>query len=117
MPKTAKELSAQAVKYLPDGTHALGGVKGFYLRKNGSASYYLLRYLFNGTRKDFTIGSYSSLSLAQAKVLARKARELVESGVDPIINRQQAREQKALEKQKQLQQALFSTIAENWMQD
>jgi integrase len=117
MPKIAKELTAQAVKHLPDGTHALGGVKGFYLRKNGYASYYLLRYLFNGTRKDFTIGSYSSLSLAQAKVLARKARELVESEVDPIINRREIKEKKAMEKQKQLERQLFRTVAEQWLTD
>ena len=30
MPKIAKELTVQAVKYLPDGTHALGGVGGFF---------------------------------------------------------------------------------------
>ena len=44
MPKLVKELTVLAIKRLPEGTWALGGVKGFYLRKTRGTGFYFLRW-------------------------------------------------------------------------
>lgn len=79
MPKIAKELTALEVKHLPVGTHAVGGVKGLYLRKKTTTSgHYFLRYLDSQGRHDFILGSFATVSLAKARALAFNAREKVD---------------------------------------
>ena len=76
-------LSAKAVAALPLGTHNVGGVPGLYLRKLQNKAFFYLRYSDGGKRRDFYLGSYPKLSLAQARVKASTAKSLNEQGISP----------------------------------
>ena len=82
----AKELGALAVSNIRDrGIHFIGGVTGLALNvtKYGSRSW-VLRYQVGGKRRDKGLGSYPSVTLAEAKELARAARSKLALGIDPI---------------------------------
>ncbi|VTU28399.1 tyrosine-type recombinase/integrase [Variovorax sp. PBL-E5] len=93
MPKKAVELGALQVGRLKDpGRHAVGGVAGLHLFiKVGGARSWMLRVLVGGRRKDIGLGGYPDVTLAGAKEAARRAREQVMQGIDPVEQRKQAR--------------------------
>lgn len=78
MPKKTTELTAVEVKNLKNGTYAVGGVKGLYIRKSPAQNMFFLRYSDATGRHDFSLGSYPALSLAQARKAAFTARELID---------------------------------------
>lgn len=121
MPKIAKELTALEVKHLPVGTHAVGGVKGLYLRKKTTTSgHYFLRYLDSQGRHDFILGSFATVSLAKARALAFTAREKVDRGECPIAERE-AKKKQVLQQVMQFNQKqhpdTFEKIANEWIED
>ncbi|WP_448098159.1 tyrosine-type recombinase/integrase [Luteibacter yeojuensis] len=70
------------------------------------------RYRFNGIPKMLSLGTYPSVSLAQARARRDGARAQVANGVDPSASRQEAKRERAL--------ALapvhtFRSVAELWM--
>lgn len=98
MPKRAQELTpkglaskiamaanANVVKFI-----AVGGVAGLHLRVHADSRSWILRYLAGVTedgkprRRDAGLGSYPDVSLAEARESARKLREQLRQGVDPI---------------------------------
>lgn len=93
MPKKAAELGALQVSRLAKpGAHAVGGVAGLQLRINpDGARSWVLRAMVNGKRRDMGLGGFPDVTLAQAKQLARDARALIQTGVDPIQARREAR--------------------------
>ena len=86
MPKIAKELGALAVsKIHAPGMHFVGGVQGLALQLTaGSGKSWLLRVVIAGKRREMGLGSYPGVSLAQARVKASEAREMIRRGADPI---------------------------------
>lgn len=86
-----KVLTAQEIKNLKrPGAHAVGVVNGLYLRvddKNHKS--WFLRVLIGGRRRSMGLGSYPSVTLADAVLKAREARELIEEGIDPIERRKE----------------------------
>ena len=92
MPKKAKELSALEVKNLKTpGFHAIGGVAGLHLQVAGEARTWVLRITVGKKRRDMGLGGFPDVALAAARERARAARDLVGRGVDPILQRRQAR--------------------------
>ncbi|MDR2014775.1 MAG: integrase arm-type DNA-binding domain-containing protein, partial [Azoarcus sp.] len=103
MPKKAKELSALAVSKLKmPGFYSVGGVDGLHLQVRGGSRAWILRVV-NGTRTnsrgqtvvrrcDVGLGSFSDVSLAEAREKARELRKQVRDGIDPIAQKQQKRE-------------------------
>lgn len=88
MPRRAPELSAQAVaKLRDDGDYMVGGVPGLLLRVSGASRHWCLRYSLNGARRLMGLGAFPTVTLAQARELARQARSQVTMGVDPIDSR------------------------------
>lgn len=85
MPKKAKELSAVEVRRLDVvGLHAVGGVSGLHLRvKPTGARSWILRVKSGSRRRDFGIGGFPDVPLAEARERARTARELIAQGIDP----------------------------------
>jgi integrase len=68
MPKRARELSARTVASLRgDGRYAVGVVPGLYLRIEGASRSWVLRYQRKGPRREFGLGSYPAVSLAEAR--------------------------------------------------
>lgn len=104
MARKAKDLSALEVGRLSTpGNHAVGGVAGLYLYVNDSAARsWILRIMVGGKRRHMGLGGFPDVSLSQAKEKARKARDDVSAGIDPILERQrvamQLRAQQAIEK-------------------
>jgi integrase len=93
MPRKAAELSDLAVRRLAKpGLHAVGGVAGLHLQvAPGGARTWILRISVAGKRRDMGLGGYPDVTLSQARDKARAARDLVEKGVDPILQRRQAK--------------------------
>lgn len=79
-------LSSIDVKRLTaPGLHFVGHVVGLALQvaPAGTRSW-VLRYSVGPKRRDMGLGSYPSVTLADACAAARKARELLREGIDPI---------------------------------
>lgn len=92
MPKKAKELSDRAVKALKaDGRYAVGGVDGLHLRIAGDSRAWVLRIKVGDRRCDIGLGPFSDVSLAEAREAARGHRRKVREGIDPLMEKQQAK--------------------------
>jgi integrase len=98
MPKRAAELSALEVRNLehPGGKGnalvAVGGVNGLYLQLTpGGGRSWVLRVTVGEKRKDIGLGSFPTVTLAQARDKAREARGMIERGIDPVAERKAAK--------------------------
>lgn len=92
MPRIARELSAVEVSRLTaPGLVAVGVVPGLHLQitPTGARSW-TLRIKIGDKRRDMGLGPYPGVTLAQAREKARQAREVVDAGQDPILERQRA---------------------------
>ena len=92
MPKTAKELSAVEVKRLASpGMHAVGGVTGLLHRiTDTGARGWVLRVRYAGKRRNYGLGGYPDVTLAQARERAREIKDSLYRGIDPIAERRAA---------------------------
>lgn len=90
MPKVAKELSAKAVRDLKTpGMHAAGGVSGLCLQVLPSgAKSWVLRMKIGDKRREIGLGGFPTVTLSEARDLAREARAKVREGIDPVAERQ-----------------------------
>ena len=97
MPKAAAELKALEVQRLTEpGMHAVGVVPGLHLQVLPTgARTWVLRIMVSGKRREMGLGGYPGVTLAQARDLARGAREKVRAGVDPIEENRAARSAQA----------------------
>lgn len=98
MPRVAKELTALDVKRLNhpgsigNATFAVGGVAGLLLQitpKGGRT--WLLRVTIGDRRREFGLGGFPDVSLAQARERAREAKDQIWRGIDPIEERKAKR--------------------------
>ena len=92
MPRKAQELSPLAVGRLTEpGHHAVGGVAGLYLFvKDTGARSWVLRTMIGAKRRHVGLGGFPDVTLAMAREKARKARDAVVEGIDPIAQRRAA---------------------------
>jgi integrase len=90
MPKIARELSALEVNRLKaPGLIAVGVVPGLQLQVSPTgARSWILRVKVGAKRRDMGLGAYPGVTLAQAREKARHARELIEQGQDPVLQRE-----------------------------
>lgn len=97
MPRAAIELKPLEVQRLTKpGMHAVGVIPGLYLQVLPTgARTWVLRAMVAGKRRDMGLGGYPSVTLAQARDLARAAREKVKAGIDPIEEGRAARSAQA----------------------
>jgi len=117
----AEILSALAVGRLKKpGLWAVGGVAGLYLAVNqGKARSWVLRVMMGTKRREMGLGGFPDVTLEQARDSARKARALINDGMDPIAQRKQAKSalaaQQANEKTfEQAAQAYIDTHGDAW---
>lgn len=93
-------LVAVSLNKLGDGWHADGG--NLYLFIRGTSKSWVFRYTSpSGTRRNMGLGSFHSISLAQARKSARDLREQVvhpTQPIDPISLRQEMLQKQKLEK-------------------
>lgn len=92
MPKIARELSALEVGRLKaPGLHPIGSVPGLALQVSlTGARSWILRVTIGSKRRDMGLGQFPGITLAQAREKARRAREQIEQGQDPILERERA---------------------------
>jgi integrase len=100
MPKRVPELTPLALKKLTKpGRYAVGGVTGLHiLIGDKGAKSWVLRVMANGVRRDMGIGSYMDYSLGEAREKARLIRQKIHNGIDPVLERKQARQAALAEK-------------------
>ena len=73
MPKRILEMTALEVSRLRvEGSHAVGGVSGLYLRIEGGSRTWVLRYVHMRQRRRMGLGSYPGVTLAAAREAARR---------------------------------------------
>lgn len=98
MPRVAKELTALDVKRLRhpgvggNATFAVGGVSGLMLQitPNGGRTW-LLRVTVGDKRREIGLGGFPDVELGKARELARKAKDQIRLGIDPVEERKAAR--------------------------
>lgn len=86
MPKIAKELSAMDIKRLVrPGRHAVGYISGLLIVvKDSGAKSWMLRTIIGNRRCSIGLGPYPEVSLADARNKARRYKEDIRQGIDPL---------------------------------
>lgn len=116
MPRKAEPKGPMAVSKLKEpGLHFVGTVDGLALQITaaGAKSWILrVRIGTGGKRREMGLGSYPSVTLAQAHELARQARSKARAGVDPVAERQAAQIKLAIDQANQL---TFKQCAEKFI--
>ncbi len=96
----------QTGRYTDDQT------KGLHLWiKASNQKYWIFRYTINGNRQNMSLGSYPEISLKQARQKAIKARNDVNTGVNPITEKKVSKAQNQAIKDK----ILFKDFALNYI--
>jgi integrase len=93
MPRKAEELGPLQVAAISEiGLHAVGGVAGLCLQVEltGGRSW-VLRVMIAGKRREMGLGGFPDVKLADARRLARDAREAISKGIDPVEERRAAK--------------------------
>ncbi|MEP6740156.1 MAG: integrase arm-type DNA-binding domain-containing protein [Caldimonas sp.] len=103
MPRKAKELSPLEVRRLTrPGRWSVGGTDGLALQVTPSgARSWVLRVAAGGRQREMGLGSFPSVTLADARNKARQHRALLKEGVDPIASRRAASSAASAERQAQ----------------
>ncbi|MBB5716609.1 integrase [Sphingomonas aerophila] len=81
-------LKAKALK--EPGRHSDGNGLVLYIKENGSKSW-VLRSQVDGKRRDFGLGSFNDVSLADAREKADELRRQYRSGTDPVAAKRAAK--------------------------
>jgi integrase len=104
------KLTALALSWLhksdKDVTASDGGYLYFRKRREGGSSW-ILRYKFHGQPRKIRIGTYPDMTLAEARIEARKARVMLDKKEDPLLTRAEA-------KKEFQRRASFSQLCEDW---
>jgi integrase len=87
MAREVDKLSAVVVRNkTTPGLYSDGG--GLYLQvTEDKAKSWIYRFMLNGKRRDMGLGSIHTIGLSEARDEARKCRQLVRDGIDPIESR------------------------------
>jgi len=89
-----EKLTAVKVKNAPPGKHGDGdGLVLHVITADRRA--WLFRYQRNGKRREMGLGGFPAVSLADARDKADGARKLLADGIDPIDQREAARQAQA----------------------
>ena len=78
------------------GMHPDGGGLYLMVQKGGGKSW-VYRYMLQGRAREMGLGPAHTISLSEARAMARDARRLKFDGIDPIEQRQLARTRSTLE--------------------
>lgn len=101
--------------------YADGGGLNLYIQAGGAKSW-VYRYMLNGRAREMGLGPTHTISLSEAREMAREARRLKFDGIDPIDHRRSARARSTLEAAadftfKQAAQAYIRANKAGWRND
>ncbi len=104
-------LTALRVKKAKPGRHGDG--RGLYLvvKDSGTRSW-VLRIQHEGRRRDFGLGAFPDISLADARIRAGELRRQVGAGIDPVAERQKRR--KAVPSFEKAARECYGALKERW---
>ena len=115
-----KTLTHKEIQALPDGTHAIGGVKGLYVRKRAAQTQYFLRWKKDGKQQTrfYAIG----LSLREVREIAYRDRQLLNLGLDPKEEEKKAQAAKEAEieakrKEEERRRFTFRLVSDEWLKE
>jgi integrase len=111
MKRTLGRLSATAIMRLRRGRHGDGGGLVLQVAEGGTRSW-LFRWERDGRERQMGLGATHTLSLREARELARECRKLVLAGRDPIEERRGERMQRKIERARG---ATFRECAERFL--
>jgi integrase len=95
------------------GLHADGG--GLYLRVDDSgAKRWTFLYRQDGRRKEMGLGSILAVALAGARKAAQEARECVQAGLDPVVERRHRRASQNARTFGEAADALIGSLSPTW---
>lgn len=102
-------MSKTQISTLSDGIHAVGGVVGLRVSKQGHKIRYLMRWTRHGVRHDYYLPR--DISLTEARKLGAECRYQLDRGEDPRVEHKR-REVEAIEKLHKLdaQKSVYLTI-------
>jgi integrase len=119
MPRKVKDLTALEVSRLRhpgrgrNVTVAVGNVAGLLMQITPTgARAWVLRTLVGGKRREFGLGGYPDVSLADAVRSAREAKEKIRRGIDPVEERKAARAALAAQQRRGL---IFSDAVDKYL--
>jgi len=84
---TLHKLTANEIKGASPGKYSDGGGLWFHRREDGGAQWFL-RVTIHGRRREMGLGSATEVSLKEAREHAKRWREVVRNGKDPIKERE-----------------------------
>ena len=115
-----KTLTHKEIQALPDGSHAIGGVKGLYVRKRAEQTQYFLRWKKDGKQQTrfYAIG----LSLREVREIAYRDRQLLNLGLDPKEEEKKALAAKEAEieakrKEEERRRFTFRLVSDEWLKE
>jgi integrase len=86
MPRLLHKLNAKALEKMTEyGTYSDGGGLSLVFKADRKA--WIFRYTWQGKEHQKGLGSYRSVSLAQARIKASEARRMVSAGIDPMSDK------------------------------
>lgn len=115
-----KTLTHKEIQALPDGSHAIGGFKGLYVRKRAEQTQYFLRWKKDGKQQTrfYAIG----LSLREVREIAYRDRQLLNLGLDPKEEEKKAQAAKEAEieakrKEEERRRFTFRLVSDEWLKE
>jgi integrase len=109
MAKSSNPLSALFVKAATQpGSYVDGRGLMLVIKPSGSKSW-ILRTTHNGRRRDFGLGGYPSVSLGEARELAKRYRQEIRAGRDPLMYKRRRPERQTF---KEAAEATLEVLAE-----
>jgi integrase len=118
VPRKAEGLTAAKVRTAKPGRYGDGA--GLYLLVRGpEARFWLFRYTRGGKMREMGLGpaiGAAGVSLADARVKARKLHDMVREGFDPLLERETAREAEAEQaKMAEVKRMTFHDVADAYI--
>jgi len=101
-----------------DTEQLLGDGGGLWIRvlpqsKGGAINFYY-RFLFNGKERRYNCGSYPATSLAKARESRNAARNLVKSGLDPVVKEEHERSTRSATQAMESMEKTVTALFEDW---
>jgi integrase len=119
MPKRIKEFDARDLKSVGRGVHFVGGVGGLTLQVKQPShpdlpppASWVLRAYVGSKRRNFGLGPYPEVSLAEARQKATDYKRLCLQGIDPLQRRYEQRRQADAQR---IANATFRQVAEQYL--
>src|ERR1700689_4820045 len=78
--------------------------------KSAVSKLWKIKYRYLGKEKEYAVGAYPILGLAEARAIRDSVKKLLVEGTDPIQHRRIARQQKA-----EAAENTFEAVARRWM--